>query len=53
MDKTILKVIAGIIVGILLLLFWAAATVGAVSDYMKQRDKEHKNWIDPKNDRTF
>ena len=53
MDKAIIKIIAGIIAGILLLLFWSAAAVGAVSDYMKERDREHKNWIDPKNDRTF
>lgn len=53
MDKAIIKIIAGIIAGILFLLFWAAAAVGAASDYMKERDKEHKNWIDPKNDRTF
>ena len=35
MDKTIIKIIAGIIAGILLLLFWSAAAVGAVCDYMK------------------
>lgn len=53
MDKVILKVIAGIAAGILFLLFWSAAAVGAVSDYMEKQDKEHKNWFDPRNDRTF
>ena len=53
MDKAIIKIIARIIAGILLLLFWSAAAVGAVCDYMKERDREHKNWIDPKNDLTF
>ncbi len=44
--KQLLKIIAGIIAGILLLLFWSAAAVGAVCDYMKERDREHKNLID-------
>lgn len=53
MDKAIVKIIVGIIAGILLLLFWSVAAVGAVGDCMKEQDKKHKNWIDPKNDRTF
>lgn len=53
MDKVIIKIIAGIIAGILFLFFWSATAVGTVSDYMKAQDKEHKNWIDPRNDRIF
>ena len=53
MDKVVIKIIVGIIAGILFLLFGSVAAVGAVSDYMKERDKEHKQWIDPRGDRTF
>lgn len=31
----------------------AAAAIGALCDYMKERDKKNENWFDPRNDRTY
>lgn len=52
MDKFI-NIILGIIAGMVLLIIGALAAVGQLCEYMKERDKEHRQWIDPRNDRTF
>lgn len=52
MDK-IISIIMGIIAGIALLAIGAAAAVGQLSEFMKKSEEEHRQWIDPRNDRTF
>lgn len=52
MDKAI-NIILGIIAGIVLLIIGASAAVGQLSEFMKEQDKKHRQWIDPRNDRTF
>lgn len=52
MDK-IAGTILGIIAGIALLAAGAAAAVGRLSKFMKESEKEHRQWIDPRNDRNF
>lgn len=52
MDK-IISIILGIIAGIALLAIGALAAVGQLSEFMKEKEKEHKQWIDPRSDRTF
>lgn len=31
----------------------AMAAVKALRDYMKERDKKHETWIDPRSDRSY
>ena len=54
MNKTIIIIPGGIIAGILLLTIIAAvAGLLKVSRHMKEKDKKHTQWFDPRNDRTF
>lgn len=53
MNKIIFAII-GVIAG--LGIITALAAVGMIKklgDYMKERDKRHENWIDPRNDRSY
>ncbi|MBD5504100.1 MAG: hypothetical protein HDR09_20125 [Lachnospiraceae bacterium] len=46
MDKVIVSVLV-VIAGITLLLISAAEAVVQVGGYMEERDREHRQWIDP------
>ena len=52
MDKAI-NIILGTIAGIVLLIIGALAAVGQLSEFMKEQDKKNRQWIDPRDDRTF
>lgn len=51
--KIVSLIIAAIAVLGIILVALIAVAIQTLSKYMKERDKKHENWIDPRNDRTY